>query len=99
MKFWDDHAEYRDKFAVLAIHNRRPEASTFEELDKLLEDHGILARWERNLPFTVILDNTGETTQRYGIRAYPTAVLIDPEGNIVEGGSVAMLGEKLKAGE
>src|SRR5262245_38710827 len=95
MKFWDAHEKDRDKFAVIAIHNPDKRADTFEALDKRLEDGGILKRWGKNLPFTVILDNSGETVKAYGIEAYPTTLLIDPEGKIVRGGSEKMLEEKL----
>lgn len=95
MKFWDEHEAQRDKFAILAIHNQRDDTDTFEKLDKILEERGQIERWGRNLPFTVILDNTRETTTTYGIRFYPTHVLIDPEGKIVEGGTLTTLQAKL----
>lgn len=95
MKFWDEHEAQRDKFAILAIHNQRDDTDTFEKLDEKLKERGLLERWGRNLPFTVILDNTRETTTTYGVRFYPTHVLIDPEGKIVEGGDLSTLQAKL----
>jgi hypothetical protein len=85
MKFWDEHADQRDKFAILAIHNPEKSAPDFETLDKLLEQRGILKQWGRNLPFTVILDNSETSTENYGVEGYPTTILIDPEGKVVKG--------------
>lgn len=96
MKFYDEHEAKRDKFAIIAIHNPDSRADTFDKLDKQLEDKGILKKWGKNLPFTVILDNTPETTKAYGVQAYPTTLLIDPEGKIVRGGNEKLLEEKLK---
>jgi hypothetical protein len=47
----------------------------------------------------VLLDATGETTRAYGIRAFPTILLIDPEGRLVKSGHhevPGVLEEKLK---
>lgn len=86
MKLWDEYAEVRDKWAVLAVHNPDQRAPTFEKLDAILEERGTLKKWGRNLPFTIIIDNTGATVKNYGVQAYPTHVLIDPEGKVVKGG-------------
>jgi hypothetical protein len=91
MTFWDEHEAARDRFAVLAIHNADRRAATFEQLDEQLESRGTLERWGRNLPFTVILDNSGTTTRTYGISAYPTVVLVDPEGNVYNTGGDPVL--------
>jgi hypothetical protein len=95
MKLWDEYAEVRDKWAVLAIHNPHPLAPTFEKLDAILEERGTLKKWGRNLPFTIVIDNTGTTVKNYGVQAYPTHVLIDPEGKVVKGGE-RELAAKLK---
>ena len=86
LKLWDEYAEVRDKWAVLAIHNPDQRAPTFEKLDAILEERGTIKKWGRNLPFTIILDNSGQTVKTYGVQAYPTHVLIDPEGKVVKGG-------------
>ena len=54
-------------------------------------------RWKgKSLPFPILLDASGATVKSYGIQAFPTLVLIDPEGRVVKGGSEALLAEKLK---
>ena len=95
MEFWDEHKDQQDKYAVIAVHNPHKMARTFEALDEQLETRGTLKKWGQNLPFTVVLDNTGKTVETYGIEAYPTTVLIDPEGNVLQGGNETMLGQKL----
>lgn len=95
MKLWDEFADMQDKFAIVAVHNPHPQAQNFEELDKRLEEKGLIKRWGRNLPFTVILDNSKTSTAAYGVQAYPTTVLIDPEGKVVKGNAERLLHEKL----
>lgn len=51
--------------------------------------------WGGPLPFPILIDKEGQTVARYGIRGYPTIVLIDPDGRIVKGGSLEMLMSKL----
>ena len=83
VKFYDKHAKQRDRFAIVAFHDTK--AKTFEELDaKLLEKGIIEKRWGgRPLPFATLLDATGKTVKSYEIKAFPTVVLIDPEGTVV----------------
>lgn len=47
------------------------------------------------LPFPILLDSTRTTIKNYGIDSFPTAILIDPEGKVVAGGSEYWLAEKL----
>ncbi|CAG0972146.1 hypothetical protein PLCT2_01414 [Planctomycetaceae bacterium] len=96
IKFWDAHEKDKDKFAIIAFHNPSKEAEDFAGLDKQLEKYGTLKKWGKNLPFTVILDNSGQTIKDWGIQSYPTTVLIDPEGKIVRYGSVATIARSLK---
>ncbi len=79
--FYEKHKDKRDKFEVFAFHD--PAAKTFEELDKRLP--GLREKYWKGkpLPFPILLDSTGETINGWGIRAFPTTVLIDPQGNLV----------------
>jgi hypothetical protein len=78
---YETHADKRDRFEILAFHD--PAAKSLADLDTRLPD--IRERfWKgRNLPFPILLDATGQTVKQWGIRAFPTAILIDPEGNVV----------------
>ena len=82
MRFWDNHVEFRDRFEILAFHDST--VKTLEDLETKLrpiKDEF----WEGHPPpFPVLMDNTGMTLRRYGISGFPTLVLIDPQGNIVD---------------
>lgn len=89
MDFVDDHRADHDKFVVLCVHD--PQATDFAMLDEKLEP--IIRRtWRgRALPFPILLDTSGQFVEAYGIRSWPTAVLLDPEGRVVEVPSKHML--------
>jgi AhpC/TSA family protein len=79
----------RDRFEIIAFHDKR--AKSFAELDEKLTQI-VENRWEgRPLPFPILLDASGDTILRYGIHAFPTHVLIDPQGRIVGESSAAEL--------
>ncbi|MFN0052265.1 MAG: redoxin domain-containing protein [Planctomycetales bacterium] len=82
MDFVDAHSVDSEKFVVLAVHD--PKATDFEMLDKKLAP--IIRRtWRgRALPFPILLDTSGRFVEDYGIRHWPTAVLLDPEGRVVD---------------
>lgn len=93
MKFYDENADMKKYFEILAFHDKT--AGTFEELDKKLEKT-IQEAWNgRALPFPILLDSSGSTIQKWGIHAFPTVVLIDPKGRLVKGGSEELLQEYL----
>jgi hypothetical protein len=79
--FYEEHAADRNKFEILAFHD--PKAKDFQQLDERLKP--IVARtWGgRPLPFPILLDTTGETIENFGVRAFPTLLLIDPDGHLV----------------
>lgn len=95
-KFYEEHAADRDRFEILAICNTQEEkALTFEAYDPLAAPI-VKDVWKgKELPFPILLDGEGKTSVEYGIRAWPTTLLIDPEGHLVKGGNEAMLAEKL----
>ena len=83
MKMYDEFKDIRDKFEIFAFHDTR--AKTWEEYDEKIKPV-IEKRWKgKKLPFPVLLDATGKTIKSFGISAYPTLVIIDPEGNILKG--------------
>ena len=82
MGFADDHAADRDKFVILTIHD--PQATDFAMLDEKLKPI-VRRQWRgRSLPFPILLDTTGETVKGYGVVHWPTVVLLDPEGRVVD---------------
>jgi len=83
MQLYDEYPDDRDKFVFLAFHDKQ--AKDFDELDAKLVPI-VRDTWDgRNLPFPILLDSTGQTVEEYGIRSWPTTILIDPEGKVVRG--------------
>ena len=94
MKLYEKYESVRDRFEVLAFHDDK--AKTFEELDEKLAAVSE-KRWEgRTLPFPILLDATGLTVDAFGIRGFPTNVLIDPEGRVVRGNAEETLRSVLR---
>ena len=78
---YEAHKDHRDKFEFLAFHDGT--VKDFAELDKKLERPRQAYWGGRDLPFPVLLDATGRTIKEWDIHAFPTTVLIDPEGKLV----------------
>ena len=88
MEIWDEHPESRDKFVILAFHDKQ--AADFAQLDAKMKPI-IENTWGgRELPFPILLDATGETVREYGIQSWPTSIAINPEGIVVPGGEYAL---------
>jgi thiol-disulfide isomerase/thioredoxin len=95
MKFYDTHEAQRDQFEILAICVEIDgELDSIDELDQKLQPV-VEHFWGRPLPFPILLDSNATTWFRYGMRDFGKLLLIDPEGNVVEGDE-ATLAEKLK---
>lgn len=75
------HRNHRDRFEIIAFHDRN--AKSFAELDQKLRDIRAKLWGGKDLPFPILLDSTGETVKTYGIDAFPTTLLIDPDGKLV----------------
>jgi hypothetical protein len=88
MDLYEERKHQRDRFEILAVHDHS--AQSFEEIEQHLESFipGFKKNiWEgRNLPFPVLLDRTGKTLKTWQVQAFPTLVLLDPQGRIVERG-------------
>ena len=71
---------------VIAVHDNS--VATIEEMDRKLE--GIRKQdWNgRDLPFPVAIDGAGDgggpTTAAYGITSFPTTLIIDRDGKLIE---------------
>ncbi|MEP0847246.1 MAG: hypothetical protein HRF50_10570 [Phycisphaerae bacterium] len=96
IKFYDDNAALREKFELVAVHDRR--AKTLDEVDektaKVREE-----KWGgKNIGFPSLLDGGDVSVPTWGISFFPTTVLIDPQGNVVDCGGrepIEVLAEKL----
>jgi hypothetical protein len=93
MDLYEEHKDHRDKFEVLAFHDAS--AKDFDDLDKKCEGPSKLYWHGKKLPFPILLDATGKTIQGYGVHAFPTTLLIDPDGKLVGEASEEQLEAKL----
>jgi beta-lactamase regulating signal transducer with metallopeptidase domain/uncharacterized GH25 family protein/thiol-disulfide isomerase/thioredoxin len=99
------HDAFGDRgLVIIAIHDDSVES--IEDMDKKLTKVRDELWLGRDLPFIVALDGGGEikiegtelaargaTTAAYGINSFPTTVLIDQEGKVLEGFNVGNLQE------
>jgi hypothetical protein len=90
---YEAHKKNRDKFEILAFHDGT--VKDFADLDKKMETPKAKYWGGRDLPFPILLDATGQTIKDYGIHAFPTTLLIDPEGKLVGQAREEDLEEKL----
>lgn len=95
--FYEDHAEHRDKFEVIALHDGT--VKDFAEMDAKTESTKKTLWRGRNLPFPILLDadngKRGATVNAYGITAFPTTILVDPDGKVVGQATLEDLAKKL----
>jgi hypothetical protein len=78
---YEAHKKDRDKFEILAFHDGT--VKDFKELDQKTKGPREKYWNGRDLPFPVLLDATGQTIKDWGVRAFPTTLLIDPDGKLV----------------
>jgi thiol-disulfide isomerase/thioredoxin len=95
---YEEHSGERDKFEILAFHDGT--VKDFSEMDAKTEQTRKTLWKGRSLPFPILLDaqngERGATVAAYGISAFPTTILIDPDGKLVGQASPEMLEKKLK---
>jgi hypothetical protein len=77
----------------VTVCNAEPEIKTMADLDRKLEPV-VKAVWHQPLPFPVVLDNTLNTMENFGVAG--EKFLFDPAGRLVRGDETT-LAEKLKS--
>jgi thiol-disulfide isomerase/thioredoxin len=93
IELYDEHRDHRDKFEILAFHVQY--ATDFDDYDQKIKNAKKKYWNDQELPFPLLLDATKETLEAYGIHAFPTTILIDPEGKLVGEVSEEELEKKL----
>jgi hypothetical protein len=79
MEFHEKHPELRNKYEIVTFHGHG--AKSYEELlPHLIKLEAEV--WKKPFPFPILFDQSEEALKAWGIMAYPTVVLIDPEGRI-----------------
>ncbi len=95
-KFYEEHSADRGRFEILCICNTKTEkATTIDAFDALVAPLVKDIWGGKQLPFPVLVDGEGKTSNDYGIQGWPTVLLIDPEGHLVKNGDLPTLAEKL----
>ena len=95
--FAEANAGAEDRFRIVAVHEKGVgEDESWQQFhDRTVNLERDL--WHTNMvPFPLVYDETTQMTSNWGIRAFPTYALIDPNGDLVRGGSLAALEAKLK---
>ena len=95
VQLWSDFADLRDRFQIVAFHDNT--VKDFDELDGKLKP--VIERyWKgRELPFPILLDPSKKTLETYGVRSFPTLVLISPDGVVMSGNAEEQLREALES--
>ena len=93
VKFYDRNQNRSGEFEIIAFHENTVRG--FVELERYLAPVKQKFWKGRSLPFPVLLDDTGDTLRRFEVNAFPTTVLIDPQGRLIGNASLAMLQEAL----
>ena len=98
-RFYEEHAAQRDRFEILSMcldpeGNLKSMADVERKLEPIIEHV-----WGgKALPFPVMLDNSLETMEGYGLGGFGSVFLVDPQGNLIEGDETVLAG-KLKERE
>ncbi len=93
IEFYNENAD-DNRFEIIAFHDAS--VKDFVEYDTRVQTAKDKYWDGEDLPFPVLLDATKATITQYGISAFPTMVLFDPEGRLVGKGSLDLLKEALK---
>ncbi len=93
--FTQAHIDSAEKFRIIAVHeNSRNEAGDWNDFHtKTLKLESEL--WHGTPPFPLVYDETTRMTSDWGVHAFPTYALIDPDGNLVRGGDLSKLKAEL----
>lgn len=100
--FYEEHEADRDKFEILALHDGS--VKDLAAMDAKTEATKKSVWRGRDLPFPVLLDagtgddegaGHGATVDALQIQAFPTSLLVDPDGILVGQTNAEMLAKKL----
>ncbi len=92
--FYRSNDALRNRFEILAIHS--PDGKSLKAVQPALTTI-VQANWGgKDLPFPLGFDGSGVTTKTWGVEAYPTSLLVDPNGVLVGPASLGTLEAKLR---
>ena len=86
MEFYEKNSKSRERFEVVGLCiDCYGEINEMSKLDEALSSIEANIWNGAKIPFPIVLDNTFQTFERYGVPGLGTVVLVDPEGRIIEG--------------
>ena len=88
-EFYEATKSTDDRFEIVAFHDGS--VKSFAELDEKMAPIEKEYWKGKALPFPILLDATGSTIRRFGIKAFPTMLLLDPNGKLAARGNLAAL--------
>lgn len=91
--FQEEHRARADRFQLLGFHDAT--VPSLAALDRKMEALQERLWGGKPLSCPLLMDPSGETIRAFGIDEYPTLVLIDPPGNVVQAGNESFLPEFL----
>ncbi len=96
-KFAKEHQADKDRFVILTMHGGGGFKTIADIQPKLT---ALSKQWKiTKFPFPILMDSSGQFGRDWPIQGYPTAFLINPQGNIVAEGHFGIeerLAEELK---
>jgi len=91
--FQEDHRAQADRFQLLGFHDAT--APSLEILDEKMVPLQKRMWGGKPLACPLLIDPSGQTIRAFGVDEYPTLVLIDPKGNVIQAGNESFLPEFL----
>jgi hypothetical protein len=89
--FYEAHKAQRDRFELFAICNELdPKMETLADLDRQMRPIVKVVWGGKELPFPVLLDNTPNSMENFGVEMFGTTLLIDPSGRLVPGDELTL---------
>lgn len=85
------YSEHSDQFRIIAIHESQPDEGRSWEVFQSQTTRFEKEIWKTTPPFPLVFDESTHMTSAWGIRQFPTYALIDPDGNLVQDGSLSKL--------
>jgi thiol-disulfide isomerase/thioredoxin len=97
-KFYEAHRTERDRFELVSICLVEQNTRTMADLDRVLQPIVKKVWGGKELPFPVLLDNTTQSMESFGVELSGVTVLVDPSGRLVAG-DASTLAAILKTGK
>ena len=84
IEFYEKNQDLKDTFEFISVHNESNLAKDFATLHQTMVERDISSkRWGGKLmTWPMMIDGDAKTAKAWGIFAYPTMAIIDPEGNL-----------------